>query len=198
MLSASGEVLVNGAKVDHSATVFAGDSIETGRASAATLTQDGSQVMIMDQSRIAMGGVLQVAGGSAVVNTKHQLKSMVGDVTVAPGSSSAVYKVLRAGNQVQILAVRGDLMLSEGSVNRRLSQGSMITMALPQNGQNGSTASVQQSGGAAGAAAGVGSDQNGGGAGLSAGVIAAIAANVGVSILVPLISSASAASPVTP
>jgi len=130
-----------------------------------------------------MNDALLVDRGAATLSTQSSMRSQVGDLTIAPQDAHAKYQVVRNGNAVKVLALNGNLQLTEGSMQRMLTQGNMLEMALPQSDATGN----QQADGKRKTATDNNAPPNGG---LDSGTVIAIASSIATSVLVPIVTTA--------
>ncbi len=109
MMLAKGHVLVNGTSISRSSAILQGDTVETQQGSV-VLSLAGSSLSIPENSRLAFqrNGIRLYTGG-AMINTRQALSTHTTRIHIAPASSPAIYQVAKSGNQVIIVAKRGDL-----------------------------------------------------------------------------------------
>jgi hypothetical protein len=123
-LYASGNVTLNGTEVARSASVAPGDKIETAGATATTINQDGSKVIVNPYSAIRYESQgVKVVRGSASVNTTDGMPAQAAQITVAPKDKTATYEVARLNNQVVITSHTGALMITEAGTTTELDAG---------------------------------------------------------------------------
>jgi len=151
MLSASGKVTVNGARVDRSTAVFPGDKIQTGADSMATLTAQGSSVLVPGNSTLIMSeNEVDVACGTAVVNTVKGMGARIHNLTVAPAQRSARFQITQDEGRLQIIAREGALAVNNGGSVSSLLPGRMLS--LPASCMSADDANSNPSSGRRGAA----------------------------------------------
>ena len=123
-LYASGNVTLNGTEVARSASVAPGDKIETAGATATTINQDGSKVIVNPYSAIRYESEgVKIVRGSASVNTTDGLPAQAAQIMVAPKDKAATYEVARLNNQVVITSHTGALMITEAGKTTELEAG---------------------------------------------------------------------------
>jgi len=124
VLYASGNVMVNGREVDRSASVAAGDKIETAGATATAVSVDGSKVTVNPYStvRYENDGV-KVSRGTAIISTTGGMTAQAAQITVTPKDKAANYEIARLDNNVVITSHTGALMISEAGKTTELDAG---------------------------------------------------------------------------
>jgi hypothetical protein len=131
MLYSTGNFALNGAVGPRSSAVMPGDQIQT-RNSSVSITSTGNNVLIGPNSSITYEkSAIQFAGGTAVVSTSTSMAAQVQDATIAPTQPKATYRITRTGNQVLIAAVKGNLLLRQGSETRTIAEGRSAYMPDP-------------------------------------------------------------------
>lgn len=134
MLFATGSVMLNGSGAPRNTALFAGDSVKTVKDSAATLTANGSTVMVDPDSAIVFrGDGVELSYGAALVTTKKGMSAKVRNLTVAPaGSDATTYRVTRASGRVLVAALRGSVAISDGSTKAVVKEGDSTALPDPQ------------------------------------------------------------------
>lgn len=128
-LEISGKVMLNGKAVRRTASVFSGDSIQTDAGSAGTLMQDGTSVLLMEQSRVRFAkGMVSVEKGGVSVKTSRQMGAQLLDVSVTPGSGVVRFRAFTSGNQVTIAALDGALDIGQAGLVQHLNAGQQVTI----------------------------------------------------------------------
>lgn len=186
MLYAKGTTWVNGGTVTDSTAVFPGDLVQTKSDSMANINASGSNVMVLSDSLVTFNGNgVSIDHGSVSVKTSRGLQTTADDLTVAPVSSSSTeFDVSNANGKVKIVALKGDVSISDESGTTTLSQGQQTTREASV------TKKRRRNGGAAPAA--------GGGILDSPIVVAAGAAAIGGMIVWVALQSPNPASPANP
>lgn len=129
MLYASGNVMLNGKEVTRSASVAAGDKIETAGAAATTISQDGSKVTVTPYSAIRYAGSsVNVVKGSAAINTNDGLAAQAAQITVTPKDKTATYEIARLDNNVVITSRTGALMVTSAGKTTELADGASSSL----------------------------------------------------------------------
>ena len=186
MLYAKGTTWVNGGTVTDSTAVFPGDLVQTKSNSMANINASGSNVMVLSDSLVTFNGSgVSIDHGSVSVKTSHGLQTTADDLTVVPVSNSSTeFDVSSAEGKVKILALKGDVSISDDSGTTTLSQGQQTTR------ETSVTKRKRRNGGAAPAA--------GGGILDSPIAVAVGAAAIGGMIVWVALKSPNPASPATP
>jgi hypothetical protein len=150
MLYAKGTTWVNGGTVTDSTAVFPGDLVQTKSDSMANINAFGSNVMVLSDSLVTFNGNgVAVDHGGVSVKTSRGLRTTTEDVTVAPvANSSTEFDVSNADGKVKIMALKGDVSISDDSGTSTLSQGQQTTRDVSP------TKKKRRNGGAAPAAGG--------------------------------------------
>lgn len=128
-LRSTGNVTVDGKPVPQSTTVFAGDHIQTGPDATATLTTDGSTILIAGGSSLMLGdNVLDLSCGSAMVTTAKGMVVRVNGITVTPSTPTAKFEVAQGGHALSIAAHDGSINIQDGHGTTTLKQGQTVTL----------------------------------------------------------------------
>jgi len=131
MLYATGNFSLNGSAAPQSSAVMPGDLIQT-QASSVSITSTGNNVLVAPNSSITYGsGEIQFAQGSAVVATSSSMAAEVRGATVAPAQPRATYRISRTGVRITIAALKGDLILRQGTETRTIAEGRAAYMPDP-------------------------------------------------------------------
>src|SRR5262249_18504444 len=110
MLSVSGRVMLNGAPVSGSTSIFAGDKLETGAGSAAPIVRNGSSIKIGQSSSVLYEhSSVDVVEGSASIHTGTGVGVVAGNVKVTPSNNQAFFDVVRTRESLSIVSRRGTL-----------------------------------------------------------------------------------------
>src|SRR5579863_5392539 len=125
MLYTHGAAWINGAHVPASSAIFNGDLLQTRSDSGANINAPGSSITILGDSLVQFqGSSLKVEHGSVDVATSKGVATTVGDVRVAPASSSwTEFNVTDVDGTVKIAANKGDLTITDDSGTVTLPQG---------------------------------------------------------------------------
>lgn len=116
MLYANGSVKVNGQPTGDSTSVFAGDKVDVGSASAGSINRNGSSVVLSPNSSIQYGpSSIDVLQGSARVSTSKGMSARTGQVVVSPADTVAKFDVLRTDNRIVVVSHEGDLRVQDGT-----------------------------------------------------------------------------------
>jgi hypothetical protein len=128
-LETSGAVTLNGKAVKHTASVFMGDRIQTDAGAAGTLLQDGTSILLLEQSKIRFeSGAIEVERGGVSIKTSRQMGARLLDVAVTPGSSVARYRAYTSGLNVTIAAIDGALDIGQAGMLQHLNAGQSVTL----------------------------------------------------------------------
>lgn len=172
-----GKVVVNGSALTKAGGIFAGDKIQTGADSAATITVEGSNVLLPASASVELGdNLLNVGCGGASISTTKGMSVQAGSVTVSPASEQATkFEVMQSAKWLQVVVREGKIFVHNGDQSEplALTPGNSFTLksagtcapltpAAANGGGNGAAAGL---GIAAGAAGAVGAIMAGGGAG---------------------------------
>lgn len=127
-LRSTGNVTVNGKPVPPSSTVFSGDHIQTGMDATATITTDGSTVLVAGGSSIILGdNVIDLACGTAMVTTVRGMTVRVNGITITPSTPNAKFEVAQGGHALSIAAHEGSISVQDGHGSTAMQQGQTIT-----------------------------------------------------------------------
>ena len=139
MLFATGSVMLNGNGAPHNTALFPGDSVRTVKDSAATLTADGSTIMVDPASAIVFGGDrVELNYGAALVTTKKGMSARIKNLTVAPAAhTDTTYRVTRTAGRVLVAALRGSVAVSDGSTKSEVKEGGSANLPDPAPPQGG-------------------------------------------------------------
>lgn len=109
----SGQITVNGAQVDRSTTVFAGDQIQTGEG-AGTISANGSSVLVHKSSQLVFGQQeVDVLAGGATVKTSNAMNGRILGVKVAPMAANSRFTMATDANKIYITALEGSLTVAD-------------------------------------------------------------------------------------
>lgn len=120
VLHTQGGVWVNGYEAQDSSAVFPGDLLETKVGQAASLTLDGSTVLIQPESVAKLQtNLLELDHGSVFVGTSKSFKVRVRCITVVPVLSEwTQYEVTNLNGNIQVAARKNDV-----NVEREMDRG---------------------------------------------------------------------------
>lgn len=129
MLYAKGTAWVNGDAVPNSTVVFPGDLVQTKPDSMADINASGSNVMILPNSLVTVeGDGVAIDRGSVSVKTAKGLRTHTEDLTVSPTSNAwTEFEVANLDGKVKVMALKGDVSVSDESGTTTLSQGQQTT-----------------------------------------------------------------------
>ncbi len=129
MLNATGSVTVNGSPIERATAIFAGDQVQTGANSIATLTNEGSSVTVAGNSSLVFSkSFVNVLCGTALVSTSRGLSVRVSNLLVQPArGAQARFQITQNEGQLQIIAREGTLAIDNGAATSSLQAGRMLT-----------------------------------------------------------------------
>ncbi len=129
MLNATGSVTVNGSPIERATAIFAGDKVQTGANSIATLTNEGSSVTVPGNSSLVFSkSFVNVLCGTALVSTSRGLSVRVSNLLVQPvRGAQARFQITQNEGQLQIIAREGTLAIDNGATTSSLQAGRMLT-----------------------------------------------------------------------
>lgn len=130
-LHGNGGVSVNGNAVMPTSTVFGGDRIETAPNSAASLTMNGSSVLVGQNSNLVYNGQsVSFASGGAVVQTSQGMSAKFDHVDITPNQASAKFRLEQKGNILTVSALEGNVSIANGTKNLALNAGQQVDIDL--------------------------------------------------------------------
>jgi hypothetical protein len=129
MVRPYGAAWLNGAAVQQSSAIFPGDLVQTSSSSALKIRSSGSSVTVLSDSLVKFeGGAVSVEHGGVKLATSKSMFARAGSVTATPASSAwTEFELTDVDGTVQIVAIKGDLQISDGSQTTTLSQGQQAT-----------------------------------------------------------------------
>lgn len=131
MLYAKGSVLLNGAAVERSTSVSAGDQIQTAGESAVAVNTTGSTITVDPYSTVKYGqNSIELVKGTASVKTTDGMPTRVAGVSIAPADKSATYEVARLENKLLVTSRDGALAINEAGRTSTVNTGETGTVAL--------------------------------------------------------------------
>ncbi len=124
-----GTAYLNGVAVDRTSTIFPGDLVQTSATSAMKISASGSSVTVLSGSLVKFeGGAVAVEHGGVKLVTGKSMAAHAGSVTVTPASNARTeYQMTDVNGKVQIVALKGDLQISNGSTTTVLPEGQQAT-----------------------------------------------------------------------
>jgi hypothetical protein len=126
MLSAHGEVTVNARPIGATTAVFPGDSVQTQSGAAATLTIEGSSIVVLENSAARFeGSSVIVERGGVRITTQRGLNAQVGCIMLTPMQNGqwVEYTVWDNGTTAQMEVSKGQVTVTEGGKSNTLSAG---------------------------------------------------------------------------
>jgi ferric-dicitrate binding protein FerR (iron transport regulator) len=129
-LRANGPVTLNGVASGEFGSVFFGDTVATAKGSQAVLTAPNAMVLVPANSAVTLDAErVQVRAGAAVVTTSRKLGAQVKGVTVTPQAAQTTrFAVRESGNKIEVAALRGTVLIIEGSATTALTEGSTVSL----------------------------------------------------------------------
>jgi hypothetical protein len=120
-----GSAWLNGIVLEQPSAIFPGDSVQTGAKSVLKIGSSGSNLVVLSDSLIKFeGGVVSVEHGGVKLVTSKLMSARAGSVVAAPASATSTeFEFSDAAGSVRIVALKGDLRISNGSETMILSQG---------------------------------------------------------------------------
>ncbi len=130
MALVSGVAALNGSAMANSASIFAGDLLETGAHSALTVEANGSTILIGANSRLHyFGDSIELHLGTTQINTSKGMKLETDTVKVEPNNRmSAKFRVERAPRTVVIAALAEELRVDNNGETTVLPPGGSLTL----------------------------------------------------------------------
>jgi len=121
ILHAQGGVWVNGYEANNSSAVFAGDTLETRAGFSASLTLDGSAVLIQPESVTRFqGDWLELDHGRVSVETSKSFQVRVNCIKVVPVANEWThYEVTNVNGTVQVAAHKSDVNVQIEGAHRK-------------------------------------------------------------------------------
>lgn len=129
MVRPYGTAWLNGTAVEQPSTVFPGDLVQTSSKSALKIRSSGSSVTILADSVVKFeGAAVGVERGAVKLATSKGMFARAGIVTATPASSTwTEFELTHVDGMVQIVAIKGDLQVSDGSQTTTLPEGQQTT-----------------------------------------------------------------------
>ncbi len=133
LLTAHGDVRVNGVAVPHSVTVFTGDKIDTEKQSSVILVATGVQITLAPDSAIVYGNAgPSLSRGLMSVSTTAGASAELGNVRITPAKGKARYEMIKTPDRMTLAAVEGALTVSDGENQVVLPQGTQMSRSTDQ------------------------------------------------------------------
>jgi hypothetical protein len=144
MVRPYGAAWLNGVAVEQSSTIFPGDLVQTSSKSALDIRSSGSSVTVLSDSVVKFAGdAVQVERGGVKLVTSKGMFASAGIITATPASNAwTEFQLTHVDGAVQILALKGDLQISDGTQTTTLPQGQQAT----QKDSDDKTAAAPDSG----------------------------------------------------
>jgi hypothetical protein len=157
MLYSNGTAWINGSAVPKSAALFNGDLVQTRTDSTASLSANGSSVMVLADSLVKFqGSAVEIEHGAVRVNTGQGLATRAGEVTIKPaGNSWTEFQVTDVDGQIQIVASKGDLTVQDQQGTTTVQQGQQTTRDDTSNAEKKKKRKRRGAGAATAASGGV-------------------------------------------
>jgi hypothetical protein len=129
MLRSNGGVSVNGSPVNSVTTVFAGDRIETAPQAGASLTVNGSSLLMdANSSMLFSGDEMNFYCGGGTIQTAQGLSARFGRMAVKPAKGTARFQVQQSGAELRVSALDGDLSVFDGEKTINLTPGNSASV----------------------------------------------------------------------
>ena len=126
MLTAHGDVTVNARPIGTTTAVFPGDSVQAQSGATATLTIEGSSIVVLENSAARFeGSSVIVERGGVRITTQRSLSSQVGCIILTPAQNGqwVEYTVWDNGTTAQMEVSKGQVTVAEGGKSNTLSAG---------------------------------------------------------------------------
>jgi hypothetical protein len=129
MVRPYGTAWLNGAALEQSSAIFPGDLLQTSSGSALKIRSSGSSVTALPDSLVKFeGSAVRIEHGSVKLATSRSMFARAGIVTAAPASNVwTEFELTHVDGTVQIVALKGDLRISDGFQTTTLAQGQQAT-----------------------------------------------------------------------
>jgi hypothetical protein len=135
-LTSTGEVTVNGAPAGQSTAVFAGDRVQTGANGAATLSAQGSSIVLPGGSDVVIGAnQISLGCGSVDVVTSSGMPVQVGDFTISPTSGTVRFGISHQNGRLLVTSRDGSLNVSHAGRVSTLTPGQTAEEPAPGCGE---------------------------------------------------------------
>jgi len=129
MVRPYGAAWLNGTSVQQASAIFPGDLVQTGDRAALKIRTSGSSVTVLSDSLVKFdGAAVGVEQGSVQMFTSKGMLAHAGIVTATPASSAwTEFQLTHVNGMVTIVALKGDLQVSDGSQTTTVPQGQQTT-----------------------------------------------------------------------
>jgi hypothetical protein len=129
MANTYGTVWINGSVAPSHLPLFPGDRLQTGENSTIRISSSGSSLTMQADSLAEFErGALVLETGSAKISTAARMSVRAGEVDVVPASSAWTdFQLTNADGKIQIIALKGDLQLTDGQQTDTLQEGQQAT-----------------------------------------------------------------------
>jgi hypothetical protein len=135
MVMVSGVAALNGTAMAASATIFAGDLLES-RLGSLTIDAKGTTILIGANSRVRyFGNSIELQLGSTQVNTFKDMIVETETIKVGPNKISAKFLVDRAPRTIVISALKQEVRVDNNGDSRVLPPGTNVTLVEQDQGQ---------------------------------------------------------------
>jgi hypothetical protein len=108
--------------------------VQTNSSSALKISSSGSSVTVLSDSLVKFeGGAVSIERGGVKLVTSTSMFAHAGSVTATPASSARTeFELTNVNGKVQVVALKGDVQISDGSQTAVLSQGQQATQTQSQ------------------------------------------------------------------
>jgi len=129
MVYANGSATVNGTEIPKSVAAFPGDTLQTRQDASATLSTNGSSVMMFSDSLLKYEGTsVAVDRGSVRVNTSTSFEAHACQVKATPVSNTATqYQFAHNDGHVTVVATKGDVTVEDHQGSKTVKEGEQAT-----------------------------------------------------------------------
>jgi hypothetical protein len=129
MANIYGTVWINGSVAPSHSPLFPGDQLQTGESSSVRISSSGSSLTVQPDSAAQFeSGALVVETGTASIGTAVRMSARAGGIQVVPVSSAwTAYQLTNTNGSVEIVALKGDLQLTDGQQTDTLNEGQQAT-----------------------------------------------------------------------
>jgi hypothetical protein len=129
MVRPYGVAWLNGTGVQHASAIFPGDLVQTGDRAALKIRASGSSVTVLSNSLVKFDGeAVGVEQGSVQMFTSKGMSAHAGIISATPASRAwTEFALTHANGMVTIMALKGDLQVSDGSQTTTVPQGQQAT-----------------------------------------------------------------------
>lgn len=136
MLYASNSAVLNGATLEGTSSVFAGDKITVPARSGVTLTAEGSSIIVPALSTVTFNGdsvALDHEAAIAITTTKG-MAAQIGNVRIAPAkkNEAANFQVGRFDGKIVIAAKQGSVLVASAAGTKLVAEGATTVVSDPE------------------------------------------------------------------